>query len=86
MQGKATALCRADSAAPSYVRNESAEGYASRGENIWSSESPSASLDETNKQLPPTTAREAVRRARAAWARTSSQLSLNVGVDEERLR
>ena len=86
MQGKATALSRADSAPPSYVRDESPEGYASRGENIGSSESPSVSLDKTNNNVPPTTASEAVRRARDAWRRVSQQLSLDVGVDEEQLR
>jgi hypothetical protein len=65
----------------SYVPNEAAESSAWRGGNPWSPESPLASLDETSNNtdpLPPTTASEAIRRARAAWALVSQQLSLDV--------
>jgi hypothetical protein len=73
----------------SYVRNESTEGSAPRGGNPGASEGPYASLDETNNNVdpvPPPTASEAIRRARAAWAPVTQQLSFEVGLDEEQGR
>ena len=72
----------------SYVPNKSTEGSARRGGTPYASGTPCVSLDAKDNIAtpndPPTTASEAVRRARAAWAPVSQQLSLDVGLDEER--